>query len=243
MPFEVFGHIECVQEFAIKAGEHHLDHNNHIEFFAVREVFVGILLILDAPLHVTIVFVEQIYAKVGAELGIIIIDDFCQLALVLFRTLLIVGFLLRQVFIRVVAHRRSEHGCDVERLVVRIFLHERVLQLLENVVKDDGFRDGRRCKQGVEAAVSREGVVVVEDMLYDLPYIQRLLYRIPVSICITIMLYLESQDVVVRDGVRDGVLVQTFLEHVLGRNVLCLLAVDTGVATVLLEYRSTGKAK
>ena len=80
-------------------------------------------------------------------------------------------------------------------------------------------------------------------MLYDLPDSQRILYRIPVGIGISIMLNFETENVIVGDSVGDGVLMQAFLEYVLGRNVLCLLAVDTGVATVLLEYRGPGKAK
>ncbi len=57
------------------------------------------------------------------------------------------------------------------------------------------------------------------------------------------MLHFEAQDVIVRDGVGDGILVQAFLEYILGGDILGLLTVYACVAAVILEYRSAGEAE
>ena len=85
--------------------------------------------------------------------------------------------------------------------------------------------------------------MVVKNVLYDLPDVKGLIDRIPVGIRVAVVLHLEAQDVVVRDGVGDGILVQAFLEYILGGDILCLLAVYACVAAVLLEYRSTCEAE
>ena len=85
--------------------------------------------------------------------------------------------------------------------------------------------------------------MVVQDVLYNLPDGQRLIDRITVSIRISVVLYLEPQDIIVRDGVSDGILVQAFLEYILGGDILCLLAVYACIAAILFENRSAGETE
>ena len=72
--------------------------------------------------------------------------------------------------------------------------------------------------------------MVVQNVLDDLPDGKGLIYRIPVGIRVTVVLHLEAKDVVVRDGVGDGILVQAFLEYILGGDILGLLAVYACIA-------------
>ena len=85
--------------------------------------------------------------------------------------------------------------------------------------------------------------MIVEDVLHNLIPSQRFAYRFTLRICVSVVLHLETENVIVGDSVRDSVLVQALLEHVLCCNVFCLLAIDTGVAAVFLENRSSGKAE
>ena len=85
--------------------------------------------------------------------------------------------------------------------------------------------------------------MVVKNVLYDLPDVKGLIDRIPVGIRVAVVLHLEAQDVVVRDGVGDGILVQAFLEYILGGDILGLLAVYACITAVLLEYRSACEAE
>jgi hypothetical protein len=52
MVFEVFIHIQGVQEFRVETGEQHVDHNHKINLLRVLQVLIGVLLIFDALLHV-----------------------------------------------------------------------------------------------------------------------------------------------------------------------------------------------
>lgn len=75
MPFKVFGDVEGIEKLAVEAGKHHLHDDYNVQLFGVRKVFVRILLVLDALLHIAVVFVEEIYGEVGAELGVVVVDD------------------------------------------------------------------------------------------------------------------------------------------------------------------------
>ena len=169
MPFEVFGDVEGIEELAVEAGKHHLHDDYNVQLLGVREVFVRILLVLDALLHIAVVFVEEIDCEVGAELGVIIVDDLTQLAFVAFRILIVVCFLLGQVFVGAVPHRRREHSRDIQGHIIGDVFDKCILQLLEYFIEDDCFRDRRCGEESVETTVCREGVVVVQNVLDDLP--------------------------------------------------------------------------
>ena len=90
----------------------------------VRDVAVGVLLILDALLHVLVVEIELAELVVGAVLGVVVGDDLLQGGLLRLGLLLVVGLLLRQVFLQlldvaVALGGRREDAGDVERAEVR----------------------------------------------------------------------------------------------------------------------------
>ena len=209
----------------------------------MRVVLVGILLVLDPPLNVAIVFIEKVHAKVGVVPLIVLIDDMLQGLPVALRIILVVGFLLGEVFIRAIPHGRGEYGRDIQRDIIGILTLHHLLHILEDLIEHDGIRDRRSSQKGIEPAFRRKDIVVVKDMLYDLVLTQRFVDRSPIRIRIPVMLDLETQNVIVRDGVCDGILMQTFLEDVLRGDILSLLAVHTRITAVLLEDRSSREAE
>src|SRR5690554_7611193 len=78
MVFQVLIHVQGVQVLAIKTGEQHIHHNGDVNLVFVGIVFVTVLLIFDAALHILIVQVKIIDIVIGVELGIVIRNDFLQ---------------------------------------------------------------------------------------------------------------------------------------------------------------------
>ncbi len=66
----------------------------------MRQLLIGVLLIFDALLNVLIVEVEFVDAVVGAVAGVVVGNDGFEGRLLILRGLLIVGLLLRQIFLK-----------------------------------------------------------------------------------------------------------------------------------------------
>ena len=121
-----FVHVQRVEEFGVEAGEQHVHHDHHVDFVRARQVAIGILLVLDALLHILIVTVEFVDGVVGAISLVVIGDDGVQRFLLFFGFDGVVDLLLRQVLldlphVLVALGGRGEDAGDVQRLEVRVF--------------------------------------------------------------------------------------------------------------------------
>ena len=93
----------------------------------MRKILVGILLVFEAALHIAVVFVKEIDCEVGAELGVVVVDNLAELAFVAFRILIVVCLLLGQVFVGAVPHRRRKDGGYVQGYIIGIVFDQRIL--------------------------------------------------------------------------------------------------------------------
>jgi hypothetical protein len=89
--FEVLVDVEGVEVFGIEAGEQHVDHEGDVDLLGVGQVGIGVLLILDALLHVLIVEVEFADAVVAAVLGVVVGDDGLEGGFLLVGLLFVIG--------------------------------------------------------------------------------------------------------------------------------------------------------
>src|SRR5690606_1363717 len=108
-----------VQVLAVKTREQHIHYNGDINLVFMRIVFVAVLLIFDATLHILIVQVKIIDIVIGAVLGIVVRNDFFQGGFFLFRILLVVFFFLWQIFLNLLHvfsafGRRRKHASDIQ---------------------------------------------------------------------------------------------------------------------------------
>src|SRR5690606_2872932 len=106
----------------------------------MRIVFVAVLLIFDATLHILIVQVKIIDIVIGVELGIVIRNDFLQGFFLLFRILLVVFLFLWQIFLNllhvfIAFGRRRKHASDIQGNKIRIFCLFLLLNFLEQTIK------------------------------------------------------------------------------------------------------------
>lgn len=167
---EVLVHVQGVEVLGVEAGEQHVHDDGDVDLLGMGKVGVGILLILDALLHVLVVEVEFADAVVGAEAGVVVGDDAGERRLLAFRVLLVVDLFLRQVFLNLLhvlvsLGGRGEDAGDVERCKVRVQLPHFVLHGLEQGVVFDGVVDAGGGQHGVELAVGGGGVVLGQDGL------------------------------------------------------------------------------
>ncbi len=120
---EILVDVEGVEIFGVEAGEQHVHHDDDVDLLGVGQVLVGVLVILDALLHVLIVKIELANTVVAAVLGIVVGDDGFERRLLALRVLLVVGLFLGQVFLNllhvlVAFGGRREYAGDVQRLEV-----------------------------------------------------------------------------------------------------------------------------
>ena len=99
MVLEVPVHIKGVDVLGIEAGEQHVHHDGEIDLFVVRQVAVGVFLVLDAFLHVLIVEIKGADIEVDAVLPVVVGHDGLEGFFLPVRLLPVVGLLLRQVFL------------------------------------------------------------------------------------------------------------------------------------------------
>lgn len=95
--------------------------------FCAAGIAVGILLILDALLHITVVQVELANAMVGAKARVVIGHDARERCLLAIGVLLVIFFLLRQVFLNllyilVALGRWREYAGNVQWAELRVLL-------------------------------------------------------------------------------------------------------------------------
>jgi len=162
--------------------------------------------------------------------------------------LLVVGLFLRQVFLNlrhvfVAFGRRREHAGDVERFEVGVLRLPFGLDAPEGLEVFDGVVDAGGGEHGVELAAIGGGVVLGEDGFDHLLLGQRLAGLGRMLALGLVVIDVKPEDVVVFDGVRDGVLVQAALEDILGGAVAGLLAFDLLITGVLLEDGRAGEAE
>ena len=171
MVLEVLVDVQGVEVLRVEAGEQHVDDDGDVDLVRVGQVAVGVLLVLDAVLHVLVVGIELAELVVGAVAGVVVGDDGLQRGLFVCRVLLVVGLFLRQVFLQLLdvavalGWRREDAG-DVERAEAGRRTLAFRLHLLEQRVVGDGIVDGGGGQQSVEAALVGGGVVLVEDGIH-----------------------------------------------------------------------------
>ena len=248
MVLEVLVHVQGVEVLGVEAGEQHVHDDGDVDFLHMRQVGIGVLLILDALLHILVVEVEFADAVVGAVAGVVVGDDAGERRLLALGVLLVVGLFLRQVFLNllhvlVALGRRGEDAGDVEWREVWVQPPHFVLYGLKQGVVLDGVVDAGGGQQGVELALVGGGVVLGQDGLDHLSLGKGLAgLGLMVSLGL-VVIDMEAQDVAVFDGVGDGVLVQAALEQVVGGAVAGLLAFDLLIRGVLLEDGRAGEAE
>jgi len=218
---EVFVHVEGVEVFGVETGEQHVHHDDDIDLLRVGHVLVGVLLILDALLHILIVEIELANAVVGVEARVVVGDDGLECLLLFVRFLFVVDLLLRKVFlyllhILVVFGGRRENAGDVQRLDVAVFSLFFWLRGLEQCVIFNRVIDRGRGQQGIELAPVGGGIVLGQNRLNNGFLGQRLARLGFVFAFGLVIVNMEAQDVAVFDSVGDGVDVQLLLEDVLG---------------------------
>lgn len=113
------------------------------------EIAVGILLILDALLHILVVQVELANAMVGAKARVVIGHDARERCLLAIGVLLVIFFLLRQVFLNllyilVALGRWREYAGNVQWAELRVLLGLLFLNLREQFEVLDGIVDAGR---------------------------------------------------------------------------------------------------
>ena len=158
MMFEIFVHIQGVEEFGIKTGEQHIHHNGDVDLLRVRQVLIGILLILDALLYVLIVQIKFIDAVICVVAGIIVGNNSFESSLFFFGSFGIIVLFLWQVFLNLlhilVAFRRwGKHTGDVQRLIVAVRRRALCLNLFEKLIILYRVNDARCGKQRIELAL------------------------------------------------------------------------------------------
>ncbi|SFE02430.1 hypothetical protein SAMN05428977_100512 [Nitrosomonas sp. Nm166] len=217
--FEVFVHVEGVQVFGIETGEQHVHYDDDVDLLRMGQVLIGVLLILDALLHILIVEVEFVDAVVGAVLRVVIGNDGLERRFLFVRCLFIVGLFLRQVFLNllhvlVALGRRREHAGDVERLEVRIGGQFFRLHGFEQGVVFDRVVDRGRGQNRIELASGGGGVVLGQDC-FNNRFLGECFARLGFVLAIgLVVINMEAQHVTVFDGVGDGVGVQLLLKDV-----------------------------
>ena len=171
MIFQVLIHVQGVQVLAVKTGEQHIHHNGDVNLVFVGIVFVAVLLIFDAALHILIVQVKIIDIVIGVELGIVIRNDFLQGFFLLFRILLVVFLFLWQIFLNllhvfIAFGRRRKHASDIQGNKIRIFCLFLLLNFLEQTIKLNGVIDRSSSHQRIELALIGGFVVFIENSFY-----------------------------------------------------------------------------
>ena len=91
-------------------------------------VFIAILLIFDAFLHILVVGIKLSDCMVGFILPVIVVNNSFQRLFLFFRLFTVVILLLWQVFLYLLNifipfGRRREYASDVKRFVILILLH------------------------------------------------------------------------------------------------------------------------
>jgi len=99
---EILVHVERVEVLGIEAGQEHVHNDGDVDLLPALPGHVGVgeLLVLDALLDVLIVEIEKADGVIGPEAVVIVRDDAFQRLLLFFRLVLVVGLLLRQVFLK-----------------------------------------------------------------------------------------------------------------------------------------------
>ena len=105
------------------------------------------------------------------------------------------------------------------------------------------MRDRGSGKQRIETTLSSEFVVVIKYMVDNLIFCERCAIFFPFRCFVAIIFYLETEHIVVVDGMDDGVLMQTAFEHIFGSYGFSHLTIDAHRVAILLKDRSASEAK
>jgi len=245
---EVLIDVEGVQIFGIEAGKQHIHHDDDIDLLRVGQVLVGILLILDAFLHILIVKIELAHAVIAAVSGVVVGDDGLEGRLLFIRRLFVIGFFLRQVFLNllhilVAFGGRREHAGHVQRLEVRVSGLFFRLDGLEQSMVFDGVIDRGRSQNRIKLTLVGGGTVLGENGFDDGFFSQRLARLRRVVTLELIVIHMEAQHIAILDGVGNSVGVQLLLKDILSGFIRRLLTFDLLIAGVVVEDRRTGEAE
>ena len=183
MVFQILIDIQRVQILRIKACQQHIHHNRNVYLVLVSVIFVAILLVLDALLHILIVCIKLIHGMVGAELLVVIGNNSHQRGFLLVWFLLIVFLFLWQILLNlhdvaVAFGGRREHAGDVQRLVIAVQFHFLCLGIFEQIVILNGLVDGTCGKQSVEASFVGCSVVFRQNRLHDGGFLHRIAHHV-----------------------------------------------------------------
>src|SRR6218665_3850297 len=238
MVLEILVDIEGVEVFGIKTGEQHIHHDRHVNLLLVGQVLVGVLLVLDALLHILIVTIEFANAVVGAKACVVICNDDLERGFFLIRGFIVVSFFLRQVFLNllhvfVAFGRRRKHAGDIQWLKIGVCGLLLGLNVFEQGMIFNGVVDRSRGQHGIELAPGGGSVVFVQNGFDDFLFLHTLA-RLGLVLALGL---------VMGDGVGDGVCVQFPVKDVFRGFVRCLLAFNLLVNGVVAEDGRAGKAE
>ena len=247
MVLEILVHIEGFEVLGIEAGEQHVHHDGEVDLLLVRQVAVGVFLVLDAFLHVLIVEIKGANIEVDTVLPVVVSYDGLESIFLPVRVLLVVGLLLRQVFLQlghilVALRGRGEDAGDVQRDEVLIRLGPPGLDLVEQVEVFDGVINGGSGQQGIKTPQIAGPVVLVEyGFHHSLP--GQGLTRLDGHAIALEIVHMEAQHIAIIDGVGDGIGVQLLSEDVIGGDHASRFAFDGAIAGILFKDGCTGEAE
>ena len=245
---EVFIHVDGVQELGVEAGEQHIHHDNNVNLLRMRQVLIGILLIFEALLHILIVKVEFVDAVVGAVTSIVVGNDRFESRLLFVRGFLVVGLLLRQVFLNlqdilVAFGGRGKDAGNVQGKEVALSGFSLCLHGFEKAVIGNGVVDGCRGQNGVELAPVGGGMMFLEDG-FDNGFPGQCFARLELVFAFRLKIVdMEAQDIVVFNGVRNGVGVQLLLKNVFRGFPGGLLPFNLLISGIFRKDRRAGEAE
>ena len=246
MILQILIHIQRIQIFGIKACQQHIHYNRNVNLVLMCIVLIGVLLALDAFLHILIVSIKLSCRMVCTILFVIIINDGHECSLFLVWLFLIVYTLLLQILLNlhdvpVPFSRWREHTSNVQWLEGFIFLLLLYLHLLEQLVIFYSLIDRTRCKECIEATLVG-GIIM---FLQDSP--DNSLFLCNASNIIVLIglkvVHMETQHVFIINGVSDSIGMQFFLKHIFCGLILGLLTSYLCIGCILLKDGRSRKTK
>ena len=246
MILQVLIHIERIQILGVKARQQHIHHNCNIYLIFMGIVLIGVLLALDAFLHILIIGIKLSYRMVCAILLVIIINDSHECSLFQIRLFLIVYALLLQILLNlhdvpIPFSWRRKHTSNVQRLEGLVYYLLFSLHLFEQLIILNGLIDRPSCKECIEATFIG-GVVMFLKNRSDNGLFLCNTYDIVVFVGLKIV-HMETQHIFVVNGIGDSIGMQFFLKHIFCGFILGLLTSYLCIRSILLKDRRSRKAK
>ena len=185
---------------------------------------------------------------VGAVASVVVGNDGFESRLLFVRGFLVVGLLLRQVFLNllnilVAFGGRGKDAGNVQGEEVALSGFSLYLHGFEKAVIGNGVVDGGRGQNGVELAPVGSGMMFLEDG-FDNGFPGHCFARLELVFAFRLKIVdMEAQDIVVFDGVRNGVGVQLLLKNVFRGFPGGLLPFNLLISGIFRKDRRAGEAE